>query len=75
METLRIDKTTFHVPNLKSWTKEDFIKQYEGQVTFDINDAWELIQMRLKQLENKPFQEVFTDSLEKKNVRANKKSL
>ncbi len=45
MEFITKGNTQFRVSNFKTWTKEQFISQYKGLVSCDLNDVWNQIEL------------------------------
>jgi len=47
MAQIKIDNTSFNTDAFKNVSKEDFIAMYKGRVSFDLNNAWALIEKEL----------------------------
>lgn len=84
-EHLTISNSTFFIPHFAGKTKKEFIELYKNIADYDIDNAWERIQSRLKELglhnvekerpgTGKAYQEKLNASLNKKDVKHSDKS-
>jgi hypothetical protein len=50
---LEFQGTTFYVPNLMKWTKDQFKAKYKGLVNYDLDHAWMEIEKGIKEIERR----------------------